>query len=158
MVIHEQKRAAAAIPISDRALREWEKVPGFPDFSNGYDIEAIRAWRDQHERKGSAEDKQTQTINRAMKLKQLSILTRKDRQLELANMAKEGELLDRRVYEAFVASLLAGIGDWCEQLPGLLVAEVPAKYGKKLQERAEEELRKMRQQLAEDLKRTPIKE
>ncbi|HEY0982383.1 hypothetical protein [Schlesneria sp.] len=155
MVIEERISAAKALGVSDRQLGRWKLTEGFPDCSNGYDIDAIQAWREANQRKGSAEDDQIAVINRAIKLEKLKEIKAKNHLAGLAIDEAEKRLLPRQLYEQFIAALLAGIGDWCNQLPGLLEAEIPAKYGKKVKARAAEECRKMRERLAEDLKRTP---
>ena len=155
MVIHERISAAAALGVSDRQLGRWKQTPGFPDCSAGYDIDAIRAWREANQRKGSEDDDQTAILNRAIKLEKLKEIKAKNHLAQLNIDEAEKRLLPRKLYEQFIASLLAGIGDWCEQLPGLVEAELPAKYGKTVKARIADECRRMRDQLAEDLKHTP---
>lgn len=155
MVITERKSAAKALGITERSLGDWKKQPGFPDTSAGYDIDAIQRWREAHQRKGSVESDQMLVVNKAIKLEKLKETQRKNRLLELEIQEEEGKLLPRHLYEAFIASLLSGLGDWCEQLPSLIETEVPAKYGKKVRTRIEKELRDMRDRLAEELKREP---
>ena len=155
MISTERLAAAKALGITARSLGDWRKLPGFPDCSAGYDIKAIQKWREDHQKKGSAADEQIAAINKALKWEKLQELKKKNHLLDLERDAEEGKLLPRRTYELFVASLLSGIGDWCEQIPALVEAELPAKYGKKARARLEEEFKRMREQLAEDLKRTP---
>ena len=54
-IVREQKEAARLLGITDRGLRDWMKKPGFPDWSAGYDVDAIRAWADDLRLKGSLE-------------------------------------------------------------------------------------------------------
>lgn len=46
-----QVAAAAELKVTPRSLRDWAKKPGFPDCSKGYDLTAIRAWRDSRRRR-----------------------------------------------------------------------------------------------------------
>jgi len=155
MVVLEQKSAAKALGITDRALREWIKQPGFPDITAGYDLDAIKTWRESQQKKGSVQTEQNEMINRAIKLAKLDEIKKKNQLLDLQIAEEEGRLLPRLLYEGFIASLLAGVGDFMDQLPVLVEGEVPQKYRSRLRSRLEEELRALRDRLAEDLKRDP---
>jgi transposase-like protein len=153
--VAEQKEAARRLGITPRALRDWAKEPGFPDWSAGYDLQAIRRWRDQHGRKGSDDDGTSRKLKLAIaaeKLRQAKLETRK-RELDL--QTKEGQLLPRQAVETFASTLLSALADWCEQLPDLIAGELPKKHGAKIAARLTRELHQCREQLAEDLKRLP---
>ena len=155
MVVKTRKEAAAALEITERALGDWKKQPGFPDSSKGYDLDKIKVWREEHQRKGSAKDDTLIELNRQIKEEQLEALKLKRRSVLLEIDEAEGKLLPRAKYELFIAGLLAGIGDWCEQLPNLIEPLVPAKQAATVRDRLAAELRKMRDRLADDLKREP---
>ena len=155
MLIKTRKEAAAALEITERALGDWKKQPGFPDSSKGYDLDKIKAWREEHQRKGSAKDDSLIELNRQIKEEQLEALRLKKREKLLELDETEGKLLPRARYELFIAGLLAGIGDWCEQLPNLIEPLVPVEQAATVRDRLATELRKMRDRLAEDLKREP---
>lgn len=151
-VIIQQKQAAEALGVTPRTLRDWQNVDGFPDCSRGYDVEAIRTWRQANERKGSEPERVAKQIKLgvlAEKLKQMQLRTKKD-QLDLD--AKEGTLLPRKAIEQSAAVLLSALGDWCEQLPDLVAAIVSKKDQRKVRDRLKTELDARREQLADDLK------
>lgn len=155
-IIIEQKEAARVLGVTDRTLREWRTDhPDFPDCSAGYDTDAITAWRDAHAKKGSETDSAMLKLKLAQKaeeLKQARIETQtKEHKLKVT----EGELLPRPAYELFLATILASHADWCEQLPDLLAGDCCKKCKKSLAERVKKELDRRREQLAEDLKRSP---
>ena len=154
-IIQLRKDAADLLGITPRQLGEWKHEDGFPDCSNGYDVDAIAKWREERNRKGSAKSEVDQQLRRAMLVEKLKREKQKNYLDKLAIDEAEGQLLKREFVERFIAGLLSGLGDWCEQLPGLMEAELPAKYGKKLRARLESELRRMRDQMADDLKRVP---
>lgn len=142
--------------ITDRVLGLWASEPWFPQdgrTSSGWNVPAIRAARDAMGRKGSEQSDQSKRLKLASdaeKLKQAQYETRK-RELDLR--VKEGELLPRRGWELFAAQLLTALGDWCDQLPELLSADVPRKYRKKVRERAKQELDLKRRELRDELER-----
>lgn len=154
-IIQTRKDAADLLGITARQLGDWKHEDGFPDCTNGYDIDAITKWREERNRKGSAKSEIDQQLRRALLAEKLKREKQKNYLDKLAIEEAEGQLLKREFVERFIAGLLSGLGDWCEQLPGLMEAELPVKYGKKLRARLESELRRMRDQMADDLKRVP---
>src|SRR3990167_1956606 len=155
-IVAEQKEAADKLGVTERTLRDWrEQHPDFPDCSAGYDLDAITAWRDRLAKKGSDRGTQMQTLKvarAAEALKRDKIRTRKE---ELHLQEQEKELLPRPSYELFLANILSGLADWCEQLPDLLAGECCKKCKKAIGPRIKAELDRRREQLAEDLKRSP---
>ena len=155
-IVQLRKDAADLLGITPRQLGEWKHEDGFPDCSNGYDIDAIAKWREERNRKGSGKSEIDQQLRRALLAEKLKREKQKNYLDKLAIDEAEKRVIPREVIETFIAGLLSGLGDWCEQLPGLMEAELPVKQGKKLRARLETELRRMREQMVEDLKRMPI--
>lgn len=151
----EQQEAARRLGVTARALRDWIREPDFPDIDAGYDLDAIRAWRNAHQKKGSpASDtqKKLKLASEGEKLKQAQIKTKRD-QLNLQE--REGELLPRAAWERFAATLLSSLADAADQLPDLIGGDCCPKCKKKVPPRLLKELDRLREQLAEDLKQTP---
>ena len=155
-IIGTRKDAAKLLGVTEKALGNWKHEEGFPDCSLGYDVDAIKAWREEWNRKGSGASDFDRQQRRELMAKRIESQTLKNYNENLDRLEREKQLLKREVVEQFIAGLLSGLGDWCEQLPGLMEAELPAKQGKKLRARLETELRRMREQMVEDLKRMPI--
>lgn len=155
-IVQEQKEAAEKLNVTARTIRDWrDQHADFPDCSRGYDVDAIRAWIDRLAKKGSDRGTQMLTIKLARAaeaLKRDKIRTRKE---DLALQVQEGELLPRPGYELFLANILSGLADWCEQLPDLLAGECCKKCKPALGPRIKAELDRRREQLADDLKRSP---
>lgn len=155
-IVKEQKEAAQILDVTPRTIRDWREAhPDFPDCSNGYDTDAIEAWRQKLAKKGSEEGEQIRKVKLALGLEALKrerIATRRD---ENRLKAEEGEYLPRPTYELFGANLLSGLADWCEQIPDLIAGQCCKKCAKTIGERLKKELDRRREQLAEDLKRSP---
>lgn len=152
-LIQQQNEAALRLGISPRTLRDWRQLPGFPDCTAGYDLEAIHAWRREYERKGAESHETARKLKlgiAAEKLRQMQIRTRRE-QLELE--LKEGTLLPRKAVEQTVAVILSSLADWCDQLPDLIAPICPnRRSAERIRERLKAELDARREQLAEDLK------
>jgi hypothetical protein len=151
-VISQQTEAADYLGVTPRTLRDWSNQPGFPDSAKGYDTEAIEAWREREQRKGSTEDQTAKKLKLALtaeRLKQAQIQTRRD-QLELEK--REGTLLPRKGVEESMAVILSSLVDWTEQLPDLIAAIVPADTQAKVRDRLRTELEERRVQLAGELR------
>ena len=65
-IIQLRKDAANLLGITPRQLGEWKHEDGFPDCSNGYDVDAIAKWREERNRKGSAKSEIDQQLRRAL--------------------------------------------------------------------------------------------
>ena len=142
MVIKSRKEAAAALGITERALGYWKNEAGFPDCSKGHDIEAIKAWRNQGERKGSEVDQQMAVILKRtrfakMEEAQNKVLLQKI-ELERANR----ELLPRDVVHDLLmecAAIIRGLGNQLQRSGNLtaarLIDEQMDRFGKTVNDR-----------------------
>lgn len=154
-LISHQVEAAEQLGITPRSLRNWIEEPGFPDCSAGYDVAAIRAWREAHERKGSEPEVATKRLKLALlaeKLKQAQIETR---QSQLTLESKEKTLLPRQAIERSAAVILSGLVDACEQIPDLAAGLVSKKDQAKVRAFLKRELDEMRRRIAADLRALP---
>lgn len=154
--VPSQKNAAQQLGVTDRLLRDWQNEAWWhPAFrtSAGYDVAAIRAARDAMGRKGSEQSdaaKQIKLLTDREKLEQAKLETERKRRQERVD---EGELLPRQALEIFAATLLTELGDWCDQLGGLVSAELPKKYRAKTAARIKAELDRRRRHVRAELER-----
>lgn len=154
-LISQQTEAAESLDVSARTLRDWSRLPGFPDSSRGYDIAAIQQWRQENERKGSESDSATKKLKLALlaeKVKQASVDTK------LANLkleTAEGTLIPRKGVEQTAQIILSSLSEWCDQLPDLIAAQLPKKYQAAVAKDLKRELDKRRVELASELKSLP---
>jgi hypothetical protein len=137
-----QKQAAAALGISDRALRMWMTEPGFPDCSSGYDVDIIRQWRDERNRKGSETSDQLQKLRVAMAAQKLrhqkAVADRKEREEEMAL----GNILPRDELEVALREIIQLTRDEMLALPQLLSRLVPKKHQAKVLAECKKEVEK----------------
>ncbi len=155
-IVYQQKTAAEYLGVTATALRKWEKEAGFPDTSNGYDIDAIRAWIQRRSKKGSEQSELSHSLSIALKgekLKQARLDTKK-KELELA--ARESQLIPRKAVELSFCTVVSGFHDMCEQLPDLIGAQLPPKHRQRLADLIKRELDDMRHRIASDLKSIPL--
>lgn len=155
MLVLEQKEAARRLGITSRALRDWMQDPGFPDWSAGYDISAIKRWRDDRGRKGSDLDGKADAVRLATNLQKLEQAKTTSRLLNLKLEREEAKLLPRQAIEVFHATVLSGLADWCEQLPDLIAQILPPEHRETIRERLRDELATRREQLADELANCP---
>lgn len=123
-----QKQAARALGTTDRTLREWAKEPWFPQdaVSGGvWDVEKIRAARDAEGRKGAPESNHSRMLDLALKAERLKQARDESRLSEIRVKQREGALIPRFAFEAFTTTLLASIGQLCDQLPDIVTGELP---------------------------------
>jgi hypothetical protein len=92
-IVKQRTEAAELLGVNQKSLGNWKNEPGFPDCSDGYDLDAIRKWRDERERKGSEADSQLATINKAIKLQKLEEIKRKNLLLQIAIDEKNSVLV-----------------------------------------------------------------
>lgn len=154
-IVAQQTDAADLLGVTPRTLRDWMRIPGFPDCASGYHIEAIRQWQESNARKGSEPEDAMRKLKLALqaeKLKQAQIETR-DAQLRLE--AKEKTLLPRQAVERSAAVILSGLVDTCEQLPDLVAAIVSKQEQAKVREFIKRELTELRMRIAADLRALP---
>lgn len=154
-LVAQQTDAAEQLGITTRTLRDWMRLPGFPDCSGGYNVGSIRQWQESNARKGSEPEdayRKIKLATAAEKLKQAQIETR-DSQLRLE--AKEKTLLPRQAIERSAAVILSGLVDTCEQLPDLVAALVSKSEQAKVREFIKRELTELRVRIAADLRALP---
>lgn len=152
MLVTQQKQAAELLDVSPRTLRDWSALDGFPDCSSGYDIEAIREWREEHERKGSQQSETAKKLKLAIsgeKLRQAQLQTR---QMQIDLERKEGLLIPRKGVEQSAAVAMANLADWCEQFPDIAISQLPKKYQAKMRAIWKKLLDDGRRQLASQLR------
>lgn len=157
MIVQEQKEAAEIIGVTPRTLRDWKRdyPEEFPDCSEGYNIEALEAFRDEFAKKGSEGGSTLHKLKvgrQAEALKRDRIRTQRE---EYSLRLQEEELLPRQVWNIFASNLLAGLSDAAEQLPDLISGDCCKKCQKTVADRIKAELNRWREQLADDLKRSP---
>ncbi|TWT49031.1 hypothetical protein KOR42_39470 [Thalassoglobus neptunius] len=149
--IRTQSAAADELGITARQLRNWEQEDWFPDggrTKSGYDIALIRQAQESLGKKGS------ELREAAVALKMRTGEAKLERELvevqrkQLILKREQGELVPRRAVELFASTVLTELGDWCDQLPDLLAAVVPARARKDLRKRITDELNRRREQLA----------
>lgn len=143
--------------VTERAVRLWMKDPLFPQpVGDSYDTDKIDAWRATRPKEKDSELSQANAAL-SLQLKQYKVAREKEAALKAQREREvyEGTLLPRKVWESFVAGLLANLADWCDQFPELIENQVPRQHRRKVREWAEQQLNRLRDQMAEDLKRTP---
>lgn len=104
-VIALKKDAALALGISERNLGNWQNLPGFPEYAGGYDIEAIKVWREQQQRKGNEAEKQLSTIRAAIALETLKDKKGRNELRSMAIAEKQGELVPRQTVHDLLMEL-----------------------------------------------------
>jgi hypothetical protein len=115
----DQAGVCRRLGITPRTLQRDMKDPGFPDCSAGYDVEAIREYRQSRTRP------ETDARDEARELDLQTKRHRKEQERLKAEKMRhqleeyEGELLPRRTVEFAITSILLRIGDWANQLPEL---------------------------------------
>lgn len=161
MLLSGQKAVASHYGTSERNVRYWLEDPEFPRRPDGkFDTDAIDQWRASRPKMLSQQaDNQFGQANAVLglKLKEQKLKTETEKALKAQREreAFEGELLPRRAWETFAATLLSELADWCDQLPELAELQVPKKHGIKLRKWLESQLDMRRVQLADELKQGP---
>jgi hypothetical protein len=152
-IVIEQKEAARILGITDRQLRNWKDLPGFPSWEAGWDLDAITRWRDEEGKKGSLENDARKDLRNQLDLEELEQsklkTIRERRRLEL----EEKELLPRRGVELFASTVLTSLGDWCEQLPDIIAGACSKDCRETVRARLEQELDDRRRDLREEFDR-----
>ncbi|HUG89250.1 MAG TPA: hypothetical protein VML55_00345 [Planctomycetaceae bacterium] len=161
-VVRTRQEAAEILGITPRVLSLWARDTWFPADATEQDgrgrrinwnTDAIAAARDAMGRKGSEPAETARRLKLATdqeKLKQAELATR-SREIDLA--VKEGALIPRYAVELHFATLLTELGDWCNQIPDLVSADVCRKCRRKLRARVADELNRRRHELAAELQR-----
>lgn len=152
-LVGSQKVAAEELGVTATALRQWMAQPGFPDCSAGFDLAAIRAWRQERGKKGSEAGETVDRLKTALLAQRVRReKVRADRE-ERHALVDAGELLPRQKWELFAALLLTNLGDAFDQLPDLIAAICCPDCGRKVHARLAEELDARRNEIAEELRR-----
>ena len=131
-IVASQKRAAALLGITDRNLRFWMQEPGFPDCRGGYNLPAIRAWREVHERKGSQTGAQGTQLNQALKLQQFRLSKAKADRAEREERERQKDILSRAEAETTIMEIITTARDLLAGLPKKLARSVPPKHQRRL--------------------------
>lgn len=147
-IIREQKQAADRLGITARQLRNWQKEPGFPDCSSGYDLERIAAWREQTARKGSEESDQARKIKLAIAGQKLRQEKARADKAERENEIAKGNILPRDEWEHGLIEMVTVCRDALMAIPRELCRFVPKKYHKRLQTEGEKMVRRHLDHLA----------
>lgn len=157
MLLEGQKALADHFGVDERSVRYWLKKPDFPRRPDGkFDVDAITAWRSAQPKMDAQSGQLGQAataLNLAIKQEQLATAKEKRLKAQREREAFEGELLQRRVWEAFAARLLSGVGDWAESLCDVLEPHLPKKGAAKILKVLNDEIRRKRDELAEQLKK-----
>jgi phage terminase Nu1 subunit (DNA packaging protein) len=151
----EQKEAARILGITDRALRDWIRKPGFPDHSAGYDIAAIRRWADARSLKNSSKAKNREYIEQQIQEQKLRLETAKADKAERENEIAAGNVLPRDEYETFVREVISVARDRLTLIPRDLCRYVPEKYHKVLQREGAKVIANITDSIAEALSQGP---
>lgn len=150
-----QKDAAARLGITPTALRQWSKLPGFPDTSAGWDIAAIQQWRQQEDRKGSQQSDQTAQIRLATAAQKLRQEKVKAEQLERKNEQEKGNILPRDEWELFAAELITVARDRLQTIPQSLCRLVPPEFHAAMLTEGAQSVRRILEELSRSLSAGP---
>ena len=144
--------------ITPRVLGIWANEAWFPPdgrVKRAWNVDVIRKARDAMGRKGSEFSDTSKKMKLALdneELKKRQLITQtKTLDLQL----KEGELLPRRSWELFAATILTNFGDAADQLPDLIQGICCPKCAKKVAKRLKQELDNMRNNTADELQAGP---
>jgi hypothetical protein len=154
--IAKRDHAATLLGITERQLGNWSQEAWFPEAgrpADGWNIPAILEARDAMGRKGSEHSTTSKEVRLSTDVAKLSQAELKARNEKLKLQEREGDLLPRRAWELFAATVLTAISDWCEQLPDLIAADFPKCHRAKLRKRLQQELNRKRRELRDDLER-----
>lgn len=151
-IVKQQKAAAQYLGVTATALRQWEKEPGFPDCSGGYNIQEIRKWVGRKQRKGSEQSERSEQLTEALKAEKLRQEMAKTKLLEMEIQKRDGLLQPRKGNERSASVVLASIVDLCDQFPDILAAICTPDQAERVREFAKEQLDSWRSQLASQLR------
>ena len=143
---------------SSKTIQNWIQL-GLPNHktTRGYHffLTETDPWVESYHQQPNNTDSAATKVNleiRAEQLKQLRIKTENE-QLKLQE--REGELLARRSWELFAATILTNFGDAADQLPDLVRGICCKKCATKLAKRLKIELDNMRNATADELAAGP---
>lgn len=154
MKLKTQKAAAKQFGVQPSSFREWMKEPGFPDCSTGYDIDAIKRWRDANQRKGAELTEGLKKLSAAIKgeeLKQARIDT-ETKSLKLDRL--RGDLYPKVAAHLAISTALTTVSDlleqWLDTIP--VRSGVPEEYVEPLKDRLQAEFDSGRQRIEDEIK------
>lgn len=154
MILKTQKAAAKQFGIQASSFREWMKEPGFPDVSLGYDIDAIKRWRDANQKKGAELTEGLKKLSAAIKgeeLKQARIET-ETKSLKLDRL--RGDLYPKVAAHLAISTALTTMSDlleqWLETIP--VRSGVPEQFVQPLKSRLQDEFDSGRQRIEDEIK------
>ena len=153
MPLVSQKVAAEQLDITPRALREWMKEPGFPDASNGYDVAAVRRWRNERSKKGSDAGEQAKNLKLATAAQKLRIEKARADAAERAEETAKGNILPRDEFDTAVFEMLSLARDRLLGLPKSLCKLLPKSLHRKVQDEGGKEVTRILNEFAHGLQR-----
>lgn len=78
-----RSEAAVALGVSERTLDRWRIEDGFPVSENGYDIDAIKDWRDARHLREASASREQDSLEQSIRELKLKALQSKNRLLQL---------------------------------------------------------------------------
>ncbi len=147
-----QKEAAYELGITARALREWQKEPGFPNWESGYDIPAIKLWAEGRNKKNSEYDQIHVDLEEKIKRQKLRKETLQADKLAREAEEATGNILRRDEWETFAREQITIARDRMSLIPRNLCRHVPQKYHETIQAEGEKELNKVFDEIAKAFK------
>lgn len=149
---------ASRYSVSTKSVQNWIRL-GLPKHGTKrkyhFFLSETDPWIESYHQEANNADSQATKLNleiRAEQLKQLRIKTTHE-QLKLQE--REGQLLARRAWELFAATILTNFGDAAEQLPDLMAGICCKKCATKLAKRLKIELDNMRNATADEFEAGP---
>ena len=138
--------------ISDRALRQWRQEPGFPDCANGYDIKAIKRWRNARAKKGSEAGDKMHQLKLDRESQRLRLDTHKADDAERQGKIGEGNILPRDELTLTLRELIGLARDRIlNEVPREIAKRFP-KHRRKIFAVCDTTIRGILEQLSRDLK------
>lgn len=153
MALFSQKVAADQLGITARGLRDWMKEDGFPDVSRGYDVAAIKRWRDERSRKGSEAGDQAKRLKLAQAAAKLRQEVVKANAAERQEEAAKGNILPRDEFETAVSEMISLARDRLIGLPKSLCKLLPKSLHRKVQDEGGKEVARILNEFANALDR-----
>jgi len=152
-VIPVQREAAQLLGISAPSLREWMKQPGFPNCDNGYDIDAIKAWRDATDRKNAELPKKMQQIKAATAAEELrqAVIDTQTKQIKLDRLKKDvyPSIAAHRTIAMTLTTVSDLLDQWLETVP--VRSGVPEEFQPGLRDRLKAEFDAGRQRIEDEI-------
>lgn len=148
-------RAADRLGVTVRTVTTWQKEPGFPDYSSGYDIAKIKKWAEGRGKKNSQHDDHMRRLEEQSKQERLRIDQLKAEKLEREKQLADGNYLHRDEYEAFAAEQITVARDRLLLIPRELCKFLPKKYHKIVVLEGNKTIEKILRQLSRKLEEGP---